>query len=397
MAEPTPIVRIITRLNVGGPSLQATSLSDLLTDRGFRTSLIHGSLGPGEGDMTYLLEGTRASVLYLPSLQRQISPRADVITLARIFAVLRQTRPAILHTHMAKAGTLGRMAAIAYNSTVGASRRIKLVHTYHGHVLDGYFSPRRTAAFLAVERVLARFTDTIVAISPQIQSELLQLGIGRAAQYAVVPLGFELTPFAAISDEDRRRARQSLGLPADAPVVTFVGRLTAIKQPELFVQMAALVASRHPATRFLIVGDGELRGDVESAIAGRGLAGSVQLLGWRQDLPCIYAASDVVVLTSLNEGTPVALIEALASGVSVVSTDVGGVRDVVDEGKTGLRVPRGDADRLADAVVLMIERPEERRRMGAAGREAVTVRYALDRLVSDIASLYRRLTQEHTR
>lgn len=344
--------------------------------------------------MTYLLDGTRAEVVYMPALQRTLAIQEDLLAWLGIFRVLRRCRPAIVHTHMAKAGTLGRLAAIAHNATTRRSRRAHLIHTYHGHVFDGYFSRRTTRVFVAVERMLARFTDTIVAISPHVREELLQLRIGHPRQYQVVPLGFDLRPFSQLTEADRERARHLLGLAPGAPVVTTVGRLTSIKQPELFVATARLVAAQHPSAMFLMVGDGELRHDVEALIERHALGGRIRLLGWRQDLPVVYGASDVVVLTSRNEGTPVALIEALAAGVVVVSTDVGGVRDVVDDGRTGYRVPPGDAAALAAAISSLIDAPALRRSMGALGRTVIAERYGLDRLVSDVVRLYRGLMSD---
>jgi glycosyltransferase involved in cell wall biosynthesis len=384
------IVRIITRLNIGGPSIQAINLSEQLGEQGFETHLIHGALGAAEGDMRYLL-GATVDATYLPRLQRPIAPASDAIALAQIFQLLCRLRPAIVHTHMAKAGTLGRLAATAYNRTAGRRSPARLVHTYHGHVLEGYFSRRKTEAFIAVERRLARFTDRIVAISPQIRRELVETyRIGRLEQYAVVPLGFDLEPFARIGDAERRNARRALQLPDEALVVTTVGRLTAIKQHDLFLNMAKLVRAQQPNAHFLIAGDGELRHELERLARANGLESSVHFLGWRKDLATIYGATDVFALTSRNEGTPVALIEAMASGVPGVSTDVGGVSDVMPTDDLGLRVADGRADLLADAIGRIIQSGRQRA-MGDAARHSVLERYSLTRLVTDITHLYRAL------
>ena len=185
-------MRIITRLNIGGPSIQAARLTSALDRHGFTTTLIHGRLGDGEGDMSYLIApGSRA--IHLDSLRRPLSPLADLRTLLRLYRELKQVRPQIVHTHMAKAGLLGRVAAAAYNMTRGAAPRAWVIHTYHGHVLEGYFSPLMTRLFITLERLLARVSDVIVAISPAIERELRDsFRIGRAAQYRVVPLGFDL-------------------------------------------------------------------------------------------------------------------------------------------------------------------------------------------------------------
>ena len=385
---PIRVVRVITRLNIGGPSIQATRLTSALERHGFTTTLIHGRLGDGEGDMSYLIEpGSRA--IYLDLLRRPLSPLADLRGWWRLYREMRRARPLIVHTHMAKAGLLGRVAAAAYNLTRGSSPRARVVHTYHGHVLEGYFSPLMTRVFIGLERLLAGFTDTIVAISPAIERELRdQFRIGRAAQYRVVPLGFDLSSFAAVDDEMRARARPELNLPAEADVVCTVGRLTAIKQHRLFLDAVAAAARSRPHLIALVAGDGELRGELEAYARQIGVGDRVRFLGWRRDLATIYAATDVFLLTSRNEGTPVALIEAMASGVPGVSTDVGGVKDVIASDALGTRVPDGDAAGLAAAIVRYLSDRDGRRAAGQRARAAVIARYSLDRLVRDIATLY---------
>lgn len=395
MPEPTQVVRIITRLNIGGPSIQAVTLSTRLDAAGFRTLLVHGRLAQGEGDMGYLLQPGAPDVAYVPSLVRLVAPWSDLRALWQVYLLLRRLRPRIVHTHTAKAGTVGRLAAVVYNLGRRRRERARLVHTYHGHVFEGYFSRRSTAMFEGVERLLARWTDALVAISPQIERELLDTHrIGRPEQFRVVPLGFDLAPFAAIDENARHEARLALNLPAAAPIVTSVGRLTSIKQPRLFLETARLVKDRWPDAVFLIAGDGELRAELEALTDTLDLRDSVRFLGWQRDLPRIYAATDVFLLTSRNEGTPVALIEALAAGVPAVSTDVGGVRDVINEADLSIRVPSGEAGALADAVGALLDRPDLRRQMGERGRQSVLDRYSLDRLTGDIAGLYRALLRD---
>jgi glycosyltransferase involved in cell wall biosynthesis len=391
---PVRVLRLITRLNIGGPSIHAVALTDRLTARGFATRLIHGRLGAGEGDMRYLLP-PGVDARELASLGRSVAPLQDARALAAVRAIIRDVQPDIVHTHMAKAGLVGRVAAALHNRAHGraaGARRIKVVHTYHGHVLEGYFNPATTRLFLGVERALARVTDRLVAISPRIRDELAgDLRIGRPDQYRVVPLGFDLAELATIDDSRRTEARRALALPADAHVVVTVGRLTAIKQHTLFLETARLVAERDRAAVFVIVGDGELRPELEAAVRGSAIADRVRFLGWRRDLPTIYGASDVFLLTSRNEGTPVALIEAMAAGTPGVSTDVGGVRDVIDSDQIGRLAPFGDASALADAVVALLGDRDGRRRIGERGRQSVVARYQIDRLVGDIDALYREL------
>ena len=385
------VLRIITRLNVGGPSIQAITLSDRLAARGFETLLVHGQLDRGEGDMQYLLPPSVA-VRHLATLKRPVAPAHDALALVQLVDILRDLRPHIVHTHMAKAGTLGRVAAAIYNRTAGRDSPARVVHTYHGHVLEGYFGDTKTRVFLGIERALAHVTDRIVAISPRIRTELLEeYNIGRSEQYRVVPLGFDLDGLAAIDDAARARARIELGVPASCGVVTTVGRLTAIKQQRLFLDAAHRIARENPSAIFLVVGDGEMRGELEAAASALGIADRVRFLGWRRDLETIYGATDVFLLTSRNEGTPVALIESMAAGCVGVSTDVGGVADVIESEAVGLRAPDGDAPALADHVTALLSDAERRRRMGAAGRALVVARYGLDRLVGDVETLYREM------
>jgi glycosyltransferase involved in cell wall biosynthesis len=387
----TRVLRIITRLNIGGPSIQAIALSERLAPRGFDTQLLHGRLGAGEGDMRYLLT-TPAVARPIAALRREIAPVHDAIALVQVLDALRDFRPHIVHTHLAKAGTIGRVATSIYNRTAGRDAPVRVVHTYHGHVLEGYFSPVRTRTFLGVERMLARDTDRLVAISPRIQNELVDdYRIGRSNQYSVIPLGFDLSRLTAIGDRERGVARAALGLAPDAPVITTAGRLTGIKRHDLFLDTARLIADRSVHAVFLVAGDGELRPALEEQARTRGIADRVRFLGWRRDLDTLYAASDVFLLTSRNEGTPVALIESLAAAVPGVSTDVGGVRDVIDSDRVGLLAPFGDARALADHVIALLVDPLRRRAMGESGRASVMSRYGIDRLVDDVERLYREL------
>ena len=385
------ILRVITRLNIGGPSIQAIALTSRLAARGAVTTLLHGRLGAGEGDMRYLAAAD-ANLQFVPTLQRAIAPLDDLRALLTLYGEMRRFKPTIVHTHMAKAGLLGRVAAFAYNHTRGRAPRARVVHTYHGHVLEGYFGGLATTIFIALERQMARVTDAIIAISPAIRADLLNTyRIGRADQYRIVPLGFDLSAFAAIDEAARRRARAELRIAADAPVLATVGRLTAIKNYSLLLEAAQRVAARFPNLVVLLAGDGELRADLEAQAARLGITANVRFMGWRRDLPTIYAATDVFALTSRNEGTPVALIEAMAAGVPGVSTDVGGVSDVIASEAMGVRVAVDDVAGFSTAVERLLGDPAARLAMGAAARAHVLSRYDITRLTSDIDRLYQSL------
>ena len=387
------VARIITRLNIGGPAIQAIEMSARLETVGYHTLLIHGRLGPGEGDMQYLVASDhRFETAQVPALRRDVAPFADVGAVARVFQLLSRFRPAIIHTHTAKAGTVGRAAGLAYNATVGRRTPARFVHTYHGHVLDGYFSSPTTATFAAIERFLGRHTDTLIAVSSSVQRQLeLQHQIG--SRFRIVPLGFDLSRFAAINDDARASARPEFGLGADARVVAFVGRLTAIKQPLLFMQSAARIARADPCARFLVAGGGELERDMRTAAHAMGLGDRVQFLGWRRDLVPVYAAADVLALTSRNEGTPVALIESMAAGIAAACFDVGGVPDVITVPDLGVLVPPDDVDALGAAITNLFADERRRRAIGSRARASALSRFGIDRLVHDVDTLYRELVK----
>jgi len=321
----------------------------------------------------------------LRTLQRELGPH-DLRALASLAGTIRAWRPDILHTHMAKAGTLGRLAAVLAGPRGPQIR----VHTFHGHVLTGYFSPRREAVFTRIERLLARTTSRLVAVSGEVRDDLVRLGIAPAGQIEVIPLGLDLEPFRP-GAPGRSEARARLGLPEDARVVTLVARLVPIKRVDRFLRVAARIDGAH----FLVVGDGELYDELRLSASALRLGDCLVWAGIQRDMPAVMSASDVVVLSSDNEGTPVSLIEAQAAGLPVVSTDVGGVSSAVLDGRTGSLVARDDEVGFADAVRGLLDDPEEGRRLGENGREHVLGRFSMERLVADIDDLYRRLgTQE---
>ena len=383
-AQPIRVLRVIARLNVGGPAIHATLLTDRLNRARFATTLVAGTEEAGEAN--YLeLHGRTMPVLILPDLGREIRPLSDLRTVWRLMQIIRRERPQIVHTHTAKAGALGRLAAILCGVPI-------VVHTYHGHVLRGYFSPAKTAVYRALERLLALGTDRLLTVTDRVGQELQALGVGRPAQYRTLPLGFDLSPL-LVAERRRGELRAELQV-GDVPLIGIVARLVPIKAHEVFLAMAARVRQAYPTAVFLIVGDGELRASLEQRAGELGLTGAVRFLGWRADLDKLYADFDVVALTSRNEGSPVALIEAMAAGAPVVSTEVGGVADVVQHGVTGLLAPMDDDVALARHVVTLLGDRALGRRMGQQGRAIVASTYGSDRLVADIEGLYEELLAE---
>ncbi len=384
------IARVIARLNIGGPAIQAILMTEAFRQKGHRSILLTGEVPGSEGSMEYMALDRDVIPIKIGTMSRSISWHKDLAALWQLIRILRREKPDVIHTHTAKAGTLGRLAAIVTGVPVR-------VHTFHGHVFRGYFSPLVTRIFLCIERFLGRHTDCIIAVSDSQKQELAQVyRIAPAEKISVVPLGFDLGPFLVV-DGPVGTFRNSLGCGTETFLVGWVGRLTAIKDPDLFLNCARHLDGRSRDLRFALIGHGELRKHCEEQIAAAALRHRVSVAGWQQHLDRIYADVDLVVLTSINEGTPVALLEAMASGRAFVSTDVGGVRDLmvgpsIKQGgfevfDNGILAPR-DGKVLADAVAYLMDNPETRRAMGHAGRDFVKARFSSRRLADDLESLY---------
>lgn len=389
-AAPIHVVRIISRLNVGGPAIQAITLTKELEPLGYHTTLIRGREDSAEGNMDYLAERIGVHPVLIRSLRRSLG-RHDLRALPALVAILRMEQPRIIHTHAAKAGALGRLAALL---AFRGRRRPVLVHTFHGHSLTGYFSSGSNAAFLRIERFLAQKTDRLIAVSGEVRDDLVALGVARREQFDVIPVGFDLRPFlidGRVRAERRAALRAELGIAPEARVVSLIARLVPIKRVDRFLRLANAL-SEVPLVRFVIVGDGELREELRASSKARALGDRLVWTGFRRDVSDVYFASDVVVLTSDNEGTPVSLIEAQAAGVPVVSTAVGGVASVVRDQESGRVAPPRDEHALVQAVRDILT-DGLGASMGARGREHAIANFSLDRLVTDIASLYRDLVE----
>ncbi|MFI2350448.1 glycosyltransferase [Streptomyces sp. NPDC019443] len=365
------VMRVITRMNIGGPAVQVSALLRGLDPERFDHHLISGFVGSGEAD--YLDQrAPDLPVHRLEGLGRAVRPTDDVRCLFELAAAMRRFRPHIVHTHTAKAGALGRAAAVL-------ARVPSRVHTFHGHLLHGYFSPAKTRVVVQTERRLAALSDRLVAVGSRVRDDLVAAGIGKAGQYTVVPPGTTL----AIAPEPAA-ARRQLGLPQGCPVVAYVGRITGIKRPDRFLAVAREVRRTVPAAHFVVCGSGDFQPDPEAVTD---LGDSLHLLGWRADVETVYAAADLVLLTSDNEGMPVSLIEAGLAGLPAVATDVGSVAEVVQDGTTGLLAGLSSGE-LARHTVTLLRDGELRQEMGARARTFTTQRFGEERLVADTQALY---------
>jgi glycosyltransferase involved in cell wall biosynthesis len=380
-----PVLRVIARLNVGGPALHVAYLSAGLAGRGYDTTLVAGTIGRGEESMAYVVEDAGTRIVTLAGLSREISPLHDTLAIVRLAALIRQVRPTILHTHTAKAGTVGRIAALL----AGGARPPIVIHTFHGHVLRGYFSPLRTAFFRVLERFLAKVTTVLIAVSPEVRDDLVSLGVAPVEKFVVVRLGIELEERVRCG-EPRDEIRRRLGIPPERFVVGWLGRMTGVKQTTDLLDALLDLRAHNVDANLLLVGDGPDRDGFERRAHELGLIRHCLFLGYQEEVAPWYAAMDAVALPSGNEGTPVTVIESLAAGRPVVAYGVGGVPDVVRHGVDGFVVPPGDTGGLATRLAELAGNPELRARMGAAGRERVLERYGVGRLLDDIDRLYRK-------
>jgi len=403
------ILRIIARLNVGGPARHVVWLSAGMKKDGYDTLLVAGVVPAGEDDMSYLAEQAGVAPAIISEMSREISLK-DLLTVWKLYRLMVRERPDLVHTHTAKAGTVGRIAGLIYRwmtpaTLIGRPRRCRFVHTYHGHVFHSYYGPAKTRSFLAIEKLLARLaTDRVIVVSEQQRREINDgFGVGRPEQFAVIPLGIDLSIYANWK-ERRNRFREGINASEDDVLIGIVGRLTEIKNHRLFLEAAALLKkASEKKMRFVIIGDGAMRQQLEAQAEELGLTDDVLFLGTRNDPENFYPALDVVALTSLNEGTPLSLIEAMANERPVIATAVGGVVDLLGSKvsghdnrgyqicERGVLVESGDAEGFSRGLQRLIDDEPLRRDLGSRGHEFVVQNYAKERLLADMSGLYAQL------
>lgn len=404
------IVRIIARLNVGGPARHIILLTKEFQTNGFESVLLAGNVPEGEEDMSYLAAENAVEPIYIKEMSREVS-LMDAISLWKIYRRIKREKPDIIHTHTAKAGSVGRVAGFIYRwltweTLVGKPRCVRIVHTFHGHIFHSYYGKAKTQIFIFIEKLLARFaSDKIIVISAQQFREIHEeFGIGKREQFEIIPLGIDLEPFAAKSSQQiilRKEVRAN-----DEILVGIVGRLTEVKNHSLFLKVAKICRENPdaPKLKFLIIGDGHLRKQLEREAETLGVKDLVTFLGNRNDTDVFYAGLDLVALTSLNEGTPLSLIEAMASKRAVISTLVGGVADLlgeVEEKKNnfqvcerGIAVASNDAESFSNGLVYLANDPQLREVLGTKGKIFVEAQYSKARLISDMKKFYSELTQK---
>jgi glycosyltransferase involved in cell wall biosynthesis len=371
---------------MGGPAHHVSILSERLPADRYRTVLVCGNVGAGEEELPVSVAPVR-----IATLAPELGPRRDLAALVQLVRLMRRERPDIVHTHTAKAGFLGRLAA-----RLAMGPRPIVVHTYHGHVLEGYFGRAQTALYRGLERTLGMVSDALIGVSQATVDDLVRLGVAPRHKFRVIPLGLDLDRLARLGDDVRRRGRAELDLGADDVAAVFMGRLVPIKRVDRLIDALATVRSLGVPLVLVIVGGGELEDALRAQARALGVEDAVRFAGYRADVAPMLASADLAVLSSANEGTPVALIESAAAGLPLVATDVGGVAEVVVEG-TGSLIGQDDAQGLVDAIAALARDPALRARCGAAARSHVLGRYAAARLVDDVDTLYRELAAARPR
>ena len=374
--ERVRVLRIIARMNVGGPAVQVSGLMRRFNQEAFEQELLTGFCAADEAD--YLEKvATDVKAIRIDGLGRSIKPRADLTALFTITKEIRRFKPDVIHTHTAKAGVVGRIASL-----LSGQRSIR-VHTFHGHLLHGYFGTVKTKLVILIEKFLALFTDQLLAVGKQVQDDLIDAGIGNSKKFAVMPPGLQLAKVPTKSE-----ARIELGLDPDEIYCAFIGRITQIKRPDRFLDVVAKTKTDNVKLNFIVAGAGEKLKYCQERVSSDSLP--VTFLGWREDIEVVLAATDFVILTSDNEGTPLSLIQAGMDGIPVVATNVGSTNEIVVDGQTGFLTDLS-VDQLSEAVAKLASDSDLRAKMGAAGKEYTLARYGAERLVKDHQDLYLRL------
>jgi glycosyltransferase involved in cell wall biosynthesis len=403
MKEPVRILRLIARLNIGGPAIQAITLSSELPADQYQTLLVCGNLNPGEGDMAYLAQEKGIQPYFVKEVGREISLFNDLKSFFILRKIIKSFKPEIVHTHTAKAGTLGRLATLSLRIPFLSSKKIRMVHTFHGHTFHSYFNFVKTFLFIRVERFLAGFTDRIIVVSEQQKEDICRtFKLADDEKVQIVRLGFDLSDFKKIGSKLKTCAKNfGNDKRSDPFCVGIVGRLTFVKNHLMLLEaINCLKASgKIDKFKFVIVGDGELKAKLVKQAAKLELTNSTVFKGWQKDMPAVYSQLDALVLTSKNEGTPVAIIEAMASSRPVIASAVGGVSDLIGPiiekkpdgfhiAERGLAIPSGNAGALAGALLFLLENKDGLEQLIRRAQEFVFANYGQERLLNEIRTLY---------
>jgi len=383
------ILRIINRFNIGGPTYNATFLTRFMSEE-FETKLIGGLPDEGESDSLYILEEYGVKSIIIEELQRDPNFWSDRKAYKKIKQIITEYKPDIVHTHAAKAGVLGRRAAYKCKVPV-------IIHTFHGHIFHSYFGKTKTSIFKSIEQNLAKKSTGIIAISDEQKRELSEVyKICPAEKIKVIPLGFDLEKFRLNLTENRQKIRSKYGIKENEVAIAITGRLAPIKHHDFFIDVIEkIICKEQLPIRVFIVGDGSERDHIEKRVREINAKHNdfIIMTSWIKDIATFNAGMDIICLTSKNEGTPVSLIEAQASGVSVMSTDVGGVKDIIKDGSTGYIIPGGNLDLYVEKLVELIKNKELRQKMSQNGWNHVRDKFHYTTLVKNMEEYYLELLQ----
>ncbi|PKR79649.1 hypothetical protein CW751_13850 [Brumimicrobium salinarum] len=381
------VVRIINRFNIGGPTFNATFLTKFLGDD-FETTLIGGVPDEGEKDSHHILHQYGIEPIIIPEIQRSLDPKTDFKAYKKIKQILKEIQPDIVHTHASKAGFLGRAAAISLNIPV-------VVHTFHGHVFHSYFGKAKTQLFKSIERYLARKTSGIIAISELQKQELCEVHrIAPKSKTKVIPLGFDLEKFTQNKVQKRKETRAQYNLKDDEIAIAIIGRLAPVKDHDYFLDVISEVLKQTPAKlKVFIVGDGSEKEHIQKRVEeiNEHYPEAVIMTSWILDIATFNQGMDIICLTSKNEGTPVSIIEAQAAGLPVISTDVGGVRDILEDGKAGFVIKRENFETYIKKLRLLIENQALREKFSTLGAQSTINKFSYHQLVKNMKSYYKSL------
>jgi glycosyltransferase involved in cell wall biosynthesis len=381
------VVRIINRFNIGGPTFNATFLTKFLGDE-FETTLIGGVPDEGEKDSLHILKEYGVESLVIPELQRNPNIKSDRAAYKKLKQIIKEVKPDIVHTHASKAGLLGRLAAFSCKVPV-------VVHTFHGHVFHSYFSKSKTSVFKNIERYLARKSTGIIAISELQKEELTtEHKICKPEKVEVILLGFDLDKFTINKDINRSETRKKYNLTDDEVAIAIIGRLAPVKDHNYFLDVVEkLLSTVDQKVKFFIVGDGSEKVEISRRVdeINKEHGELVIMTSWILDIAAFNHGMDIICLTSKNEGTPVSVIEAQASGLPVVSTDVGGVRDILNDNEAGFVIKRENIETYVEKLRLLVGNQKLRNKFAKSGTENVLKVFHYNRLTNDMANYYKEL------
>ena len=388
MNKKIKILRIISRLAVGGSTYHAIVLTAHQDKEVFDCVLVRGTEGETEGSMLeFARQKGLKSICYIPEMERKVSLKRDILAFWKLFCLIRREKPDIVDTHQSKAGALGRLAAFLAGTKV-------TIHTIHGHVFYDFFGKLKSSLIVLVERLLARHSSLLVAVSENVRKEILAFKVGTPEKVITIPYGIELDKYLSI-DGHRGDLRRELGLSEMDIVIGNVQRLVPTKGHRYLFKSIQLLKEIRPEVRFVIAGDGEMRGELEQLAENLGLKENIYFLGFREDVDNIYADSDALIFPSLTEGAPFAIIEALASARPVVATDVGGISELIDDGRCGFVVPAKDPRALTEALLKLIRDEGLRKSFGENARSKVYPHLSHTRLVKDMEKIYLELVNSN--